>query len=58
MPISGRPLGPGGYGSLDLLGKPGDLRYLVSATTETAAPREKMRWESVVESSSMRGIID
>ena len=53
FPINGRPLGPGGYGDLDLLRESRDLRYLASAIRETAAPRGMARRESIFVSSSM-----
>ena len=53
FPIHGRPLGPGGYGSLDLLRESRDLKYLVSTTREIAAPRGTAKWENILVSSSM-----
>ena len=38
---------------MDWLGKPRDLRYLVSATTETATPKGITRWKGDFESPGM-----
>ena len=51
--MNGRPLGPGGYGGLELLEESRDLRYLVNATKETAAPTGMTRCESIFGSSNM-----
>ena len=53
FPISGRPLGPGGYGSLGLLREPRDMRYLASAIREMVAPAGMTKRESVSVSLSM-----
>jgi len=53
FPINGKPFGPGGYGSLDLLREPRDLRYLPSAIMETVTPIETVKWEIVFVSSNM-----
>jgi len=47
FPINGRALGPGGYGSFDLLREHRDVRYLASAIRETAAPTGMAKWESI-----------
>jgi len=53
FPINGRPLGPGGYGSLDALGEPRDRRYLASATRETATQTGTAKLESGFGSSNI-----
>jgi hypothetical protein len=47
------PLGPGGYGNLDLVREYRDLRYLANAIRESAAPTGIAKRESIVASSSM-----
>ena len=53
FPINGRPLGPGGYGSLDPLPESRDLRYPTSAASERVAPKGMTKWESTFDSLSM-----
>lgn len=53
FPIKGRPLGPGGYGNLNLLGECRDLRYFASAMREMVVARGIAKEESVFASSSM-----
>ena len=53
FPINGRPLGPGGYGSLDLLRESRGLKYLASAISKMVAPRGTAKGESIVVSPSM-----
>jgi len=47
LPINGSALGPGGYGSPDLLREPRDMRYFESATRATAALTGMAKWESI-----------
>ena len=54
FPMNGRPLGPGGYGSLVFLVEPRDVMYLVSATRETAAPTGTTKWKNVLKLSDMK----
>ena len=53
--MNGRPLGPGGYGSPDLWVERWDLRYLLRANREKAAPKEMRKLESIFEPSSGMG---
>ena len=54
FPMNGKPFGPGGYGSPDLLRESRDRRYFVRAMREMVTPTGMTKWESMFESSNMR----
>ena len=58
FPINGRPLGPSGYGNLDLPKESRDLRCLTSAIMEAVAAMARMAKEEdiFVLSSMMKGV--